>query len=100
VAGRVKNAPRVTGLLVILLMPSDIAVMLTVGSHLVQHHVGFAGALPFIGATVLIAALPLLVLVLFHKRAGRAMPGIRTWVTDHSRLVNVACCLIFIALIH
>jgi threonine/homoserine/homoserine lactone efflux protein len=90
----------VAGLLVILLMPSDIAVMLTVGAHLVQHHVGFGGALPFIGATVLIAAVPLLVLAFFHKRAARAMPRIRTWVTDHSWLVNIACCLIFIALIH
>jgi threonine/homoserine/homoserine lactone efflux protein len=90
----------VTGLLVILLMPSDIAVMLTVGAHLVQHHVGFGGALPFIGATVLIAALPLLVLVLFHKRAKRMMPRLRTWMTAHSWLINIACCLIFIALIH
>lgn len=89
-----------TGLLVILLMPSDIAVMLTVGSHLVQHHVGYAGALPFIGATVLIAALPLLALLLFHRRARRAMPGVRTWMTDHSWLINIACCLIFIAIIH
>jgi threonine/homoserine/homoserine lactone efflux protein len=89
-----------TGLLMVLLMPSDIAVMLTVGSHLVQHHVGFGGALPFIGATVLIAALPLLMLVLFHKRAERAMPGVRTWMTSHSWLINIVCCLIFIALIH
>ncbi len=87
------------GLLVILLMPSDIAVMLTVGAHLVQHHLGFAAALPFIAATVVIAALPLLVLVLFRKRAQRAMPGVRTWVTGHSWLINITCCLIFIALI-
>ncbi len=87
------------GLLVIFLMPSDIAVMLTVGAHLVQHDAGFAAALPFIAATVVIAALPLLVLVLFHTRAERAMPGVRTWVTGHSWLVNIACCLIFIALI-
>lgn len=89
-----------TALLVILLMPSDIAVMLTVGSHLVQHHVGFGGALPFIGATVLIAALPLLALLLFHRRARRAMPGVRTWMTSHSWLINIVTCLIFIALIH
>jgi hypothetical protein len=89
----------VTGLLVILLMPSDIAVMLTVGSHLVQHHVSFGGALPFIGATLLIAALPLLMLVLFRKRAERAMPGVRTWMNTHSWLINIACCLIFIVLI-
>jgi hypothetical protein len=80
-------------------MPSDIAVMLTVGAHLEQHHVSFGGALPFIGATVLIAALPLLALLLFRKRAVRVMPAVRKWMNTHSWLVNIVCCLIFIALI-
>jgi len=88
-----------TGLLVILLMPSDIAVMLTVGAHLEQHDVAFGGALPFLGLTVLIAALPLLALLLFRKRAERAMPAVRTWMNTHSWLINIVCCLIFIALI-
>jgi hypothetical protein len=88
-----------TGLLVILLMPSDIVVMLTVGSHLEQHHVKFGGALPFIGLTVLVAALPLLTLLLFRKRALRAMPGVRNWMNTHSWLINIVCCLIFIAII-
>jgi Sap-like sulfolipid-1-addressing protein len=88
-----------TGLLVILLMPSDIAVMLTVGSHLEQHHISFGGALPFIGLTVLVAALPLLTLLLFRKRALRAMPGVRNWMNTHAWLINIICCLIFIVLI-
>ncbi|WP_433475149.1 GAP family protein [Spirillospora sp. CA-142024] len=87
------------GLLVILLMPSDIAVMLTVGAHLEQHSASYADALPFIAATVLIAALPLLGLLLFHRRAERAMPQIREWINTHSWLVNIVTYLIFIALI-
>jgi hypothetical protein len=47
--------------------------MLTVGAHVEQHHAGLDAALPFIGATVLIAGLPLLVYLLFRKRAER--PG-------------------------
>jgi hypothetical protein len=40
-----------TGLLVILVMPSDIIIMLTVGVNLVQNNAGLIAALPFIGAT-------------------------------------------------
>ncbi|GAA0959286.1 MULTISPECIES: GAP family protein [Streptomyces violaceusniger group] len=88
-----------TGFLIILLMPSDIAVMLTVGANLEQHDAEWTAALPFIAATVLIAALPLLVYLLLGDRARRAMPRLREWLTTHSWVVNVAACLIFIVLI-
>lgn len=88
-----------TGLLIILLMPSDIVVMLTVGVRLEQHQAGLAAALPFIAATVLIASAPLLVYLLLGGRARRAMPRLRQWLTTHSWVVNVASCLIFIVLI-
>ncbi|MGH3239802.1 MAG: GAP family protein [Spirillospora sp.] len=87
------------GLLVILLMPSDIMVMLTVGAHLEQRDLGLAAALPFLAATVLIAALPLLTLLLFRKRMNRAMPRVREWMNTHSWLVNIAAYVIFILLI-
>ncbi|MCP9210521.1 GAP family protein [Streptomyces sp. NEAU-Y11] len=88
-----------TGILIILLMPSDIMVMLTVGASLAQHDAGLVAALPFIGLTVLIAALPLLVYLLFGSRARRAMPRLREWLNSHSWVVNIAACLIFIVLI-
>ncbi|MFE0251136.1 GAP family protein [Streptomyces sp. NPDC059010] len=87
------------GLLVILLMPSDIIVMLTVGTNLSQADANFAAALPFIGATVLIAALPLLFLLAFHHRAVAAMPHVRDWMNTHSWLINIIVCAIFIVLI-
>ncbi|WP_281404727.1 GAP family protein, partial [Streptomyces javensis] len=88
-----------TGFLIILLMPSDIAVMLTVGANLEQHDAEWTAALPFVAATVLIAALPLLVYLLLGHRARRAMPRLREWLTTHSWVVNAAACLIFIVLI-
>ncbi|MEV4253878.1 GAP family protein [Spirillospora sp. NPDC049652] len=88
-----------TGLLMVLLMPSDIMVMLTVGANLEQHHAGVGSAAVFVLATVLIAALPLLVLLLFHKRARNAMPAIRDWMNNNSWLVNIVCCLIFVVII-
>lgn len=88
-----------TGLLVILLMPSDIMVMLTVGVHLEQAGSSYAEALPFIALTVLIASLPLLVRLLFGRHAVTAMPQVRDWMNTHSWLVNIIVCVIFIVLI-
>jgi Sap, sulfolipid-1-addressing protein len=88
-----------TGLLVILLMPSDIIIMLTVGVNLAQNNSGLVAALPFIAATVLVAALPLLLFVLFHRRAKQAMPKVRDWMNTHSWLVNIIVCAVFIAII-
>jgi threonine/homoserine/homoserine lactone efflux protein len=88
-----------TGLLVILLMPSDIIIMLTVGVNLVQNNAGLIAALPFIGATVLVAALPLLLYLLFYRRAQRVMPKVRDWMNSNSWLVNIIVCIVFIALI-
>ena len=88
-----------TGLLVILLMPSDIIIMLTVAVNLKQNDLGLVAALPFIVATVLIAALPLLLYLLFYRRAQRLMPQVRDWMNTHSWLVNVIACVIFIVLI-
>ena len=87
------------GLLVIFLMPSDIIVMFTVATNLAQSGDGLAEALPFIGATTLIAALPLLAFLLFHRRAVRAMPHVRDWMNDNSWLVNILVCGLFIVLI-
>ncbi|MFD7508309.1 GAP family protein [Streptomyces sp. NPDC059853] len=88
------------GLLIIVLMPSDLIVLLTVGVHLTQGGgSGFAGALPFIVLTVLIAALPLLVRLLFRRRAETAMPAVRDWMNSHSWLINIGVCALFVVLI-
>jgi Sap, sulfolipid-1-addressing protein len=88
-----------TGLLVILLMPSDVIIMLTVAVNLVQSGAGFLAALPFIGATILVAALPLLLFLLFHRRAQQFMPKVRDWMNANSWLVNIIVCGVFIVLI-
>jgi hypothetical protein len=88
-----------TGLLLILLFPSDVIVQLTVGVNLEHNDLGLVAALPFIAATTLIAALPLLLYLLFRSRAQRLMPQMREWMNTHSWLVNIIACVIFIALI-
>jgi hypothetical protein len=88
-----------TGLLVILAMPSDILIMLTVGTNLEQTGSSFVDALPFIGATVLVAGLPLLAYLLFRRRARTFLPKVRDWMGDNAWAVNVIVCGIFILLI-
>ena len=88
-----------TGLLVILFMPSDLIVMLTVATNLEHGGDAFPAALPFILLTTLIAALPLLGYLLFHRRAVSAMPKVRDWMNTSAWLVNIIVCAIFIVLI-
>ncbi|MGH3310718.1 MAG: GAP family protein [Streptomyces sp.] len=88
-----------TGLLLIVLMPSDVLIMLTVGISLRTQGPGYLGVLPFLGAVLLIAALPLLAFTLFHPWMKAAMPRVRDWLNSHSWLVNILCCLLFILII-
>jgi hypothetical protein len=50
-------------------------------------------------ATVLVAALPLLLYLLFHRRAQRLMPKVRDWMNTNSWLVNIIVYVVFILLI-
>jgi hypothetical protein len=88
-----------TGLLVIWLMPGDIIVMLTVATNLKHNDARLVAALPFIAATVLVAALPLLLYLLFHRSAQQLMPRVGEWMNTHSWLLNIITCVVFIALI-
>lgn len=88
-----------TGVLLVLVMPSDLAIMLTVGLNLHQHDLGLAAAAPFVAATLLVAALPLLAYLLCRQRAASTMPAVRDWMSSHSWLVNIVVYLVFIALI-
>jgi hypothetical protein len=87
------------GLLLLSVFPSDAMVLLTVGINLEQTNSAIVDALPFIGLTLFIAALPLLVYLLFHRRAVETMPKVRDWMTANSWLVNIIVYVIFILLI-
>ena len=88
-----------TGLLLLSVFPSDLVILVTVGVNLAQNNASLLGAVPFIVATILIAALPVLSYLLFHRRAERAMPKVRDWMKTHSWLVNIIVYVVFILLI-
>jgi hypothetical protein len=87
------------GLLLLSIFPSDFIVLLTVGLNLEHNGHSVVDALPFIGLTILLAALPFLAFLLFHRRAVTAMPKVRDWMNTNSWLVNIIVCGVFIFLI-
>lgn len=87
------------GFLLILVMPTDVATMLTVGVNLEHNGASLVEAVPFLVLTLLIAALPLLAYLLFGKRAREAMPKVRDFMTEKAWLVNIAVLGLFIVLI-
>jgi hypothetical protein len=101
--GALQNAkPRTaftTGLLLLSVFPSDLVILVTVGVNLAQNNASLLGAVPFIAATILIAALPVLSYLLFRRRAQRVMPKVRDWMNTHSWLVNIIVYAVFIVLI-
>jgi len=101
--GALQNAgPRTaftTGLLLLSVFPSDLVILMTVGVNLAQNNSSLLGALPFITATILIAALPVLSYLLFRRRAERVMPKVRDWMNTNSWLVNIIVYVVFILLI-
>ena len=101
--GAMQNAkPRqafLAGLLLLSIFPSDFVVLMTVGVNLAQSGSSLLGALPFVAATILIAALPLLSYLLFRRRAEVLMPKVRDWMNTNSWLVNIIVYVVFILLI-
>jgi hypothetical protein len=101
--GAMQNAKPKTafmaGLLLLSVFPSDFVILVTVGVNLAQNDSSLLAALPFIAATIFIAALPVLSYLLFRRRAARAMPKVRDWMNANSWLVNIIVYVIFILLI-
>ena len=80
-------------------MPSDLIVMATVATNIQTNQESLSAALPFVVGTALVAALPVLGYLIFHRRAVHAMPKLRDWMNANSWLVNIIVCVIFIILI-
>src|SRR3712207_2669140 len=78
-----------TGLLLLSVFPSDFIILVTVGMNLAQNNASLLAALPFIAATIFIAALPVLAYLLFRRRAQQVMPKVREWMNANSWLVNI-----------
>jgi len=77
----------ITGLLLLSIFPSDFIIPPMVRTNLVLNNSSLLGAVPFIAATILLAALPapsFLSYLLFRRRAMETMPKVRNWTNTKS----------------
>jgi Sap, sulfolipid-1-addressing protein len=100
--GLLEASPRkalMMGFLLLLVFPTDLATLATVGVHFQHNRHALIDAAPFWGLTLLIAAIPLLTYLLFRRRAERLAPKVRDWMGTNSWLVNILVLGLFIVLI-
>jgi hypothetical protein len=76
------------GLLLFLLLPGDLLSMATVGAYLAHHEAAWWHTLVFVAATVFLAGIPLLLLLVIGRRAKTLLPKTRDWMTANSWIVS------------
>jgi len=83
------------GLLLFLLMPTDLITTLTVGRYLEKTGNPYWHMLGFLSATLLLAGLPFILDLVLGKRAQRLMPKLREWMTTNSWIISEAVIAFF-----
>jgi threonine/homoserine/homoserine lactone efflux protein len=86
------------GLLLFLVMPTDVITMFTVGASLTRDGQPWWHSLPFILVTLLLVGLPLIDLLLLGKRAEVLLPKVRDWMTNNSWVISEIVLVFFLAL--
>jgi Sap, sulfolipid-1-addressing protein len=84
------------GLLLFLLMPTDIITMLSVGSHLARGGSPWWQVVPFLLLTLLLVGLPALIVVLLGRRALAVLPKVRDWMSANSWVVSEIVIVFFL----
>jgi hypothetical protein len=87
------------GFLLLGFFPSDILTSIAIGSYLSNHGDPWWHALPFVGLTILLLALPMLLLFAFGARAQAFLPKARQWMNDNSWVVNELVLLLFVGIV-
>ncbi|MBW6433658.1 GAP family protein [Actinoplanes hulinensis] len=87
------------GFLLFIAMPSDEATMVAVTGSLAGHDKPWWHLLPFLAVTLLLLALPLIILLVLGQRAVTVLPKVRDWANEHSWLVSEAVILIFVTIV-
>ena len=87
------------GLLLLGLFPTDILTSFAVGGYLANHSDELWQALPFIGLTLLILAIPSLIVILLGERGETLLPKLRDWMNENSWIVSEFVIVLFIGLV-
>lgn len=86
------------GFLLFLVMPTDVITVATVATYLARQDSPLFYALPFLFLTLLLVAIPLLVLLLLGPRAEVILPKIRAWMNANSWIVSEFVIVLFLVL--
>jgi uncharacterized membrane protein YkgB len=86
------------GLFLLGVFPTDIITSFAVGSHLATNGDPWWHCLSFVFATLLLAALPVILVLVGGKRAEVYLPKARAWMTANSWIVSEIVIALFIAI--
>jgi hypothetical protein len=86
------------GFLLLGVFPTDILTSWAVGTYLSNHGDPWWHCLPFVLLTLLILALPALLLLLFGHRAQTFLPKARDWMNTHSWVISEIVIVFFIVI--
>lgn len=86
------------GFLLLGVFPTDILTSFAVGSYLAAHDDPWWHLLPFLALTLLLLALPMLLLFAFGDRAQAFLPKVRDWMNNNSWIISEVVIGLFIVI--
>ena len=86
------------GFVLFLVMPTDIITEITAGMFQAARKAPWSHLLPFIGVTLFLVAIPLLLLFVLGHRATVVLPKVREWMTTSSWIVSEIVILLFLGI--
>jgi hypothetical protein len=93
------KAAFVLGFLLLGFFPSDLVTSVSVGSFLGNHGDPWSDALPFVLFTLLLLALPALLVASMGDRAQAFLPKVRDWMNVNSWIISEAVIVFFIVMV-
>ena len=87
------------GFLLLGIFPTDIVTSISVGSFLSTKGEPWWHYVFFLALTLLLLALPALLVVLLGRRAQEFLPKVRDWMSANSWIVNEVVLLFFVAIV-
>jgi Sap, sulfolipid-1-addressing protein len=87
------------GFLLLGFFPSDIVTSITVGAHLARDGDPWWHILPFVGLTLVLLAVPALLVLMLGNRAQTVLPKVRKWINTNSWIISEFVIVFFIAIV-
>ena len=89
----------VLGFLLLGFFPSDLITSISIGGFLSSHGDPYSHALPFVFLTLLLLALPALLVAGMGERAQTFLPKVRDWMNQNSWIVSEVVLVFFVVIV-